>query len=184
MCEMSGGRPLNPLLRLRGCLRRAGYGVQSPFAYRFMRDVVVAPVPYSIYDELPGGDGSRAGEQLLREDRFLLRLSNFVQPELICCTRGVGERARQYLAAGCRRAVFGEPTGSERALLVARGDVGDRADRLSDDSAVCMLGLRDNAAAWRRLKKAGRVVESFDLHVLGVVFFDRRLSPRAYVAYL
>lgn len=178
---------------VKGYFRRKGYGVQSPFAYRFMREIVVAELPYQIYAELPEREGS-GKKRREKEDRFLLRLSNMVQPELLVAVGEVDELTRRYVEAGCRKSVWGEAGKDKRALIVAdcrngsvREEMEERMEEAGEDSVVACVDIRDDGEArrlWRDVKGGTKVVQVFDLWSVGVVFFDKSRSPQVYCAYL
>ena len=81
----------NPIIWLARFRHRKGYGVHSPFAFRFITDVIYERTPYYAYAEqdkaLPLSMRFRKRKGL----HLLLRLANHLQPETIepkelaCC---------------------------------------------------------------------------------------------------
>lgn len=86
-------------------LRRArysrGFGVQSPWAYRFIRYVVNEHYPYYEYTHL-NKEVYGLTKVVRKLCRLYFRIANYVQPKLIV-DYGAGTTAyRSYFKAGCR----------------------------------------------------------------------------------
>ena len=73
----------NPLVWLVRIRHRCGYGVHSPFAFRFLTGVVYERTPYYAYatldPALPWGMRLRRKKGL----HLLLRLANWLQPQVV-----------------------------------------------------------------------------------------------------
>lgn len=91
------------LSRIGNC---RGFGIQSPWAYSFVRYVVNEHFPYYKYEEL-GNLFSNLDVSQRKLGEFYLRLANFVQPEtvkLVFVENDVVEkRIVSYVKAGCQK---------------------------------------------------------------------------------
>ena len=80
-----------------------GFGVQSPYDYRFIRYVINEHWPYYAYDEL-----AKSVAGLDRKTRKLCRLyfriANWLQPDVMTDYEPVTDAYRRYMETGCRRA--------------------------------------------------------------------------------
>ena len=82
-----------------------GFGIQSPWAYRFVRYVVNEHYPYYAYDDLrPLFPHLSKRERRVCE--LYLRIANHQQADEAVLVGDVSEAKRAYLHAGCLRMVF------------------------------------------------------------------------------
>ena len=93
----------NPLVWLMRIRHRCGYGVHSPFAFRFLTDVVYERTPYYAYstldEALPLAHSMRRRKGL----HLIFRVANWLQPAVAVLPQGACH-TRRYLQAGCRHA--------------------------------------------------------------------------------
>lgn len=188
------------LERLRRIRHRNGYGVHSPFAYHFIKDVVYERGRYYAYAPLrerrratPVAERTVAG----RVDRLMFRVANYCQPAA-CCFVGRGAALTSlYAAAGCRRAsvsLAGDAQGFRPAagcgfVYVAPGEDFAEAFRrfasaATDAALFAAAGIhasRSARQAWTEICADERAVVTFDLYEIGLVFFRRDLNKQSYV---
>ena len=82
-----------------------GFGIQSPWAYRFVRYVVNEHYPYYAYDDLrPLFPHLSKRERRVCE--LYLRIANHQQADEAVLVGDVSEAKRAYLHAGCLRMAF------------------------------------------------------------------------------
>lgn len=163
-----------------------GFGIQSPWAYRFVRYVVNEHSPYYAFGRLKSEYGANWLTRKLGE--LLFRMANFWQPEWVVFptlpspSDGDWKVLRGYLQAGCRRCratalsdadyagrgmVILSPTDAEQYEQVAAG--ADKQTLL----VVMAIGHDPSAKAlWKRVLADSRARVTFDLYHCGVVFFD------------
>ena len=162
-----------------------GFGIQSPWAYRFVRYVINEHWPYYAYDDL-----RRQYPRLSLRERKLcelyLRIANYQQATEAELLGDVSDATRAYLRAGCRqmRLVPGDGmAGRPFALaIVAFGQQMETQalglmERATDHSVLIVEGIHRNAAArqgWMRMRQDERVRVSFDLYYCGLLFFDKK----------
>ena len=161
-----------------------GFGIQSPWAYRFVRYVVNEHSDYYAYEtltkQLPCDWMTR------KMGRLFFRLANYWQPVAV---QGVADDTLwAYLKAGCQRAerVPGTaPMPDVRRMLVVSPD--DEAPQTIQPDGQTMLvvmgiGYRDAAAKlWQTLLDDQRARTTFDLYYCGIAFFETRLYKKNYI---
>ena len=175
--------------------RSRGFGVQSPFAYRFLREVVRARLSEEDVGQL------RSACSPVVEERFRLlslyvRLARNQGP---CQWRVCLFPEDVYASAllvGCPEAVVVdcvhgyelEPVARSKALLMSLEQNWWRvyeafADQADADSLLVVEDIHyshEALRAWRRIQGDHRSGVSFDLYDCGIVFFDRKKYKQHY----
>lgn len=163
---------------IRRFRHRRGYGVHSPFAYHFLRDVVYEKSPYYAYREL---DSHLKWSQCLRQRKglhLLFRLANYAQPRRLLLPHGTALEAL-YLQAGCRTACLcSQAIAPDRTLCYLRHPDTDVLPALDSDSVLVLDNLHLHRQWFRDLE--GSVVK-FDLYDLGIAFFDPNYNRQYYI---
>ena len=69
----------HPLIWLRRFRHRKGYGVHSPYAYNFLRDVIYESNHYYAYDEIEKKVKGNCWQRMVmrKRERLLFRLKNW-----------------------------------------------------------------------------------------------------------
>lgn len=166
----------NPLIWLARFRKRRGYGVHSPFAFRFITDVLLERSAYYAYGEL---DRQLPLTKRLRHRHglhMLMRLANHLQPATIVLPRDAWWEKR-YLQAGCRTARI--------KCQWPEGDVSLCFLQAPQDEALHHMGahsvlLLDNLHRHREWFRQLPSVVSFDLYDIGIAFFDPNYNKQYY----
>lgn len=151
-----------------------GFGIQSPSDYWLVRYVINEHWPYYQYEALGRND-----DWLTRKlGRLCFRIANWRQPAVI-----ESSAFRDYLQAGCRKAVWGES--SELMVLSLEGDWRSRLsyiyNKVSADSVLIVTGLCKARDVWREIVDDERAVLTFDLYYCGIVLFDKKRDKKNYI---
>ena len=151
-----------------------GFGIQSPSDYWLVRYVINEHWPYYQYEALGRND-----DWLTRKlGRLCFRIANWRQPAVI-----ESSAFRDYLQAGCRKAVWGES--SELMVLSLEGDWRSRLsyiyNKVSADSVLVVTGLSKARDVWREIVNDERAVLTFDLYYCGIVLFDKKRNKKNYI---
>lgn len=199
---------LRPLVRLKRLPHRQGYGVHSPFAFSLIRHVIGEHLPYYSYDTLRREAHRQAAShphgwnhEPLRVKQLLFRLVNFARPELVV-DAGMPTAAALYLQAARTKADYLQAAQTDE-LYLERGRPVDflylhdfrRPHFVREVLQVCLPrtaaaslfvieGIGYSAAMrrlWREVQRDPRVRVSFDLHDLGLLFFDPDKQRQHYV---
>lgn len=167
----------NPLIWLARFRHRKGYGVHSPFAFRFITEVVYERHPYYAYKELdktlPFSWQFRKREGL----HLLLRIANKLQPGTIVIPHNAS-RERLFLQNGCHKAnILTEWPKGEVSLCLLSEPSDEALTHLGDQSVL----LLDNLHRHRSWFKSIPSVVSFDLYDFGIAFFDKNYNKQYYI---
>lgn len=181
---------------LMRCRHSRGFGVQSPWAYAFIRYVVNEHSPYYGYGEL---ERRYARETAVRRKlgRLYFRMANHAQPRRWgCCTDGV-DMMEDYVRGGCRRTEVVDCVQGYELERAASCDVlvmtlernwgrifEAFANGAQAQSVLVVEDIHATAAArraWRAMAEDGRSGVTFDLYYCGIVFFDPKMHKQHYV---
>ena len=151
-----------------------GFGIQSPSDYWLVRYVINEHWPYYQYESIGQDDDWLTRKQ----GRLCFRIANWRQPAVI-----ESNAYREYLQAGCRKAVWGES--SELMVLSLEGDWRSRLsyiyNKVSADSVLVVTGLSKARDVWREIVNDERAVLTFDLYYCGIVLFDKKRDKKNYI---
>ena len=180
-----------------------GFGVQSPWAYRFIRYVVNEHYPYYKYEHL--------AEQVYGIDKitrklckFYFRLANYQQAHAFVDCYPTSSCYKIYVDAGCQKANYHRITEatSEEELIRLFSNIGeysmvrvslvanyrmvvDKAlDHLPSSSVLIIENIkrdRDAQKYWSELISDSRTGVSFDLYYCGVLFLKNDMVMQSYI---
>ena len=179
------------LARLSRLPRSHGFGVQSPFAYRLIRDVLCAYA--SADDRLSFEQQQKMNVHGRRLGRLFFRLAQYWQPDIILDTDGCVLPYHQYLTAGCSHAVLASDQGElaayahVRRLVFCSAGPDVPADTLlsscDEQSLLVVLHIyhdRLSKGIWEQLMQDRRSGVTFDLYDCGILFFDLSFYKQNY----
>ena len=186
------------LVWLRRSRHSRGFGVQSPWAYRFIRYVVNEHYPYYAYDDL-----SRLYEgypkQIQKLCRLYFRIANFWQAEQALDYSAASETdvIRLYgtfMKRGCNKLEFVPVRhacdfSSVRLMrLSVEGDyrqVFEKAVSLANASTMIIVEQikrdKESRTFWKSIVDDPRCISTFDLYYCGIIFFDKKRYKENYV---
>ena len=186
------------LVWLRRSRHSRGFGVQSPWAYRFIRYVVNEHYPYYAYDDL-----SRLYEgypkQIQKLCRLYFRIANFWQAEQALDYSAASETdiIRLYgtfMKRGCNKleVVPVRHTGDFSSVRLMRlsveGDyrqVFEKAVSLATASTMIIVEQikrdKESRMFWKSIVDDPRCISTFDLYYCGIIFFDKKRYKENYV---
>ena len=144
-------------VRLRRIRHRNGYGVHSPFAYGFIKGVVYEHARYYAYKNLKKRRRKRRhGERGLsaRADKLMFRMP---------------ARAHEF--------VYAAPgTDFLTAFHIT-------AQSCNDNTFFAAAGIHSSRRAqsnWKEICADPKAIVTFDLHEIGLVFFNKNLNKQNY----
>lgn len=186
------------LVWLRRSRHSRGFGVQSPWAYRFIRYVVNEHYPYYAYDDL-----SRLYEgypkQIQKLCRLYFRIANFWQAEQALDYSAASETdvIRLYgtfMKWGCNKLEVvpvrhAADFSSVRLMrLSVEGDyrqVFEKAVSLANASTMIIVEQikrdKESRTFWKSIVDDPRCISTFDLYYCGIIFFDKKRYKENYV---
>lgn len=186
------------LVWLRRSRHSRGFGVQSPWAYRFIRYVVNEHYPYYAYDDL-----SRLYEgypkQIQKLCRLYFRIANFWQAEQALDYSAASETdiIRLYgtfMKRGCNKLEVvpvrhAADFSSVRLMrLSVEGEyrqVFEKAVSLANASTMIIVEQikrdKESRTFWKSIVDDPRCISTFDLYYCGIIFFDKKRYKENYV---
>lgn len=201
--KSSIGRLRRTIVWLSRIGRCRGFGIQSPWAYRFVCEVVNGRRPYSEYADVEAAERHLSPVQK-KMGRLYMRLSRSLKPAVAVVSGGADKSRDAYLRAGGgtvdiahmpqERSAHGvadffgninkvqllclEPCGEFRTVFR------ECLSRAAEDAVFVIEGIgydKEARRMWREevLGTAGTV--TFDLYYCGLVCFKPKLYSRNYV---
>lgn len=186
------------LVWLRRSRHSRGFGVQSPWAYRFIRYVVNEHYPYYAYDDL-----SRLYEgypkQIQKLCRLYFRIANFWQAEQALDYSAASENdvIRLYgtfMKRGCNKlnvvpirhaADFSSVRLMRLSVEGNYRQVFEKAVSLANASTMIIVEQikrdKESRTFWKSIVDDPRCITTFDLYYCGIIFFDKKRYKENYV---
>ena len=180
-----------------------GFGVQSPWAYRFIRYVVNEHYPYYKYEQLDK-QVNGIDKRTRKLCKLYFRLANYQQPHTFVDCYPASSCYKNYVNAGCQKAQYYKVTKetTEENILQIFSNAGEYSivcvplienyrllvDKALDHlSSTCVLVIenikRDKEAEsyWAELVSDTRTGISFDLYYCGVIFLNKDMVKQSYI---
>ena len=174
------------LKRIRHC---AGFGVQSPTDYAFVREVIYERWPYALYAELEAKFHD-TNWFLLKLSQLLLRVSNYAQASRIGIIGNLPPVMEAHLKAGCRKSEIRplpppSPVGREPESLKSRISELPFNGCLEGDSGSLPTGEGGGRGRyplliatelnedWQAYISQEHII-TYDLYYLGIAFYDEK----------
>lgn len=188
-------------LRLSRARYSKGFGVQSPFAFHLINDVINQKASFYAYSEIESSV-SNHNDRIVRLSKLYFRLANYHRPRFIfdCCSRSDIQSSAFLLAC---------PAAKVLTLNQLSTYVGGHDNRFTDTVLIrmcaddegrvifhhCLNSVNKNAmilieginrtdeskAFWRDVSDNNQTVLCFDLYYVGVVLFDNRFYKHNYI---
>ena len=162
------------LKRIRHC---AGFGVQSPTDYAFVREVIYERWPYAQYAELEAKFYGTS-RFLLKLSQLLLRVANYAQALRIGIIGPLPPVMEAHLKAGCRKSEIMTVKG-QKSKDKGRGE-GTLDFSPSSLDIFPLLIATDLNDQWREYISQEHII-SYDLYYLGIAFYDEKRYTEGHV---
>ena len=192
---------MNILGRLFIYIRRInhckGFGVQSPFAYKFITDVINEHYSYYSYKDL---DSLYPQLDVMNRKlcRLYFRISNFCQADYFVDSSPDQIVYSDYIRYGCRKMemvrmteLLNKSEKTDNTYIVRLSATGDckswswtLLDHLSENSVIIVQDIhqnKDSKAFWRQLQNCDQVGITFDLYYAGIIFLDVKRYKQNYI---
>lgn len=185
-------------VRLRRIRHRNGYGVHSPFAYGFIKGVVYEHARYYAYKNLKKRRRKRRhGERGLsaRADKLMFRIANYCHPAQASLIGIRSALTAEYVAAGSSKAAISIypvadslPARAHEFVYTAPGTdfltaFHITAQSCNDNTFFAAAGIHSSRRAqsnWKEICADPKAIVTFDLHEIGLVFFNKNLNKQNY----
>ncbi len=173
-----------------------GFGIQSPSAYRFDREVINAHHTYHAYADLQHAF-PHEDRLTLKLARLYFRIANATQARRWALCTHQNDVYCAYVQAGCHAAILVDGDEVGEVDKVAAADVlvmtmeDDRwpmceafVSRAHECSMLIVEGIYASKKAkmrWKELVNDERTGVAFDLYDCGIIFFDHTKSKQVYI---
>lgn len=152
---------------------RYGFGVQSPWAYEFVRDALFEKRRYYVFDSL---QGSRADEQLfrivqwLRPEEITEHVSSATTHQYIEAAKNVTHSSAVHLH------YFSEEASRDLEEML------QSEDSFYANTCLVIDGIHSvHEAVWEQLLQHPRITSSFSLRKRGIALFDPARQRKNYI---
>lgn len=167
----------NPFVWLMRIRHRCGYGVHSPFAFRFITDVIYEKSSYYAYQDCDKLLNWKQRFRIRRMCHLLFRCVNFVQPQKIL-VKEANPLVERYLQSGCNKALIQhQADGSKVDFCYLSSPEDELMKSLSQKSMLVVDNLRENLNWFKSLP----YVLAFDLFDIGIALFDPKYNKQYYI---
>lgn len=151
-------RLYNIYIRLRERIMRIGkargFGIQSPWAFSFVTEVIGERWPYYGYEDIERIYKNRKEQEF---QKLILRVRNFVYPDNLIVIDNIDDITDDMLK------LTANDSGVKGALVI-RG----------------LYDTPDSLARWHEIQHHDNVGITFDLFDFGICFFDRDIIKQHY----
>ena len=179
-----------------------GFGIQSPWAYHFVCDVLNVRLPFYAYERLAEAypDLPDLGHKL---GRLYMRLANSCRPATVVDFAPPTAAYADYIRAGCRQArvvrieagaavAGGSPLPADVetvdmarfSAVAGASDVLAAAAAKASNAALFIVESIGHSAQgkrlWKQLTQADGVSLTFDLYYCGIALFDTKRHKQSY----
>lgn len=160
-----------PLLFLRRIRHCAGFGIQSPTDYAFVREVIYQRTPYYAYDELDSRFPA-AGKKEKWQARLLHRVANHAQTDtIVYFGKSIPEADDIALRKGCRK-----------TSVITCDNLEELSLHASHDGVWIIIPdiYSKNKNAWEHLQTHRNII-AFDLYHLAIAFVDKKRYAEVHI---
>jgi len=180
---------------IRRFRKRRGYGVHSPFAFRFITGTIYDKNIREAYKKIEKGSGKK--DTIRKEGRLLMRLSELQKPGTIFFRGDPEGRSLEYLKAGSPEARIILSTGdileqeaidmaffSIQEAEILEKEVLEAMRHTGENSLFIIHGIHHSSRlreVWQRLMVAEGAGITFDLWDAGIILFDSSYTKQDYV---
>ena len=170
-------------------LHRYGFGIQSPWAYELVRNVLYEPLRYYAFDELKAKYPQRSKKQR-KLDEQLFRIVNHFKPETIEIVGNADAATMDYIEErqkGSKLSTFNftPPKGGWGVLiyyLAPSAPLPSVPATLSDGMVLVVDDIQaTNKAAWEQLLNHSQVTAIFDMGYRGLLCCDAKRVRQTYL---
>ena len=163
-------------------LHRYGFGIQSPWAYSLVRNVLFEPLRYYAYDELREKFPQCSKTERKRNEQ-LFRIVNHFKPQEVKIVGNANEATRDYLYA--HLSTFNSQLSTLNSSLLyyiaPSAPLSAIPMNLSDGSVLVVDDIREsNKDAWKLLIDQAQVTAIFDMQYRGLLCCDAKRIRQTY----
>jgi len=163
-------------------LHRYGFGIQSPWAYELVRNVLFEPLRYYVFDELKAKYPQRSKKQRKRDEQ-LFRIVNHFKPETIEIVGNADAATMDYIEErqkGSKLSTFNFQLSIY--YLAPSAPLPSIPATLSDGTVLVVDDIQGtNKTAWEQLLNHSQVTAIFDMGYRGLLCCDAKRVRQTYL---
>jgi len=159
-------------------LHRYGFGIQSPWAYSLVRNVLYEPLRYYAYDELREKFPQCSKTEQKRNEQ-LFRIVNHFKPQEVKIV-GDPSSPNSHILASYKN----YPDGSHPILyyIAPSAPISSISTTFSDGTVLVVDDIQGtNKAAWKLLTDQAQVTAIFDMQYRGLLYCDAKRIRQTYM---
>ena len=159
---------------------RYGFGIQSPWAYSLVRNVLFESLRYYAYDDLRRKYPTQSRKERKRNEQ-LFRIVNHFKPSEIAVAGNCPPSTTDYLQAPIGSAILPTPTAASAFFYFAPEVRGEAPGELPANAVVIIDDIcHSNKMLWEQFLQKPQVTAIFDMGYRGVLFFDPKRIRQTY----
>jgi len=167
----------NPYVWLTRIRHRCGYGVHSPYAFRFITEVIYEKSVFYVYQDLDLLLSWKQRFRIRKMYHMLFRCVNFQHPQRMLI-RDANPLLEKYLQRGSTGAVIQHHPDGTKVEFCYLATPDDRVmESLSRESMLVVDNLREHQEWFKSLP----YILAFDLYDVGIAFFDPKYNKQYYI---
>ncbi len=167
----------NPFVWLMRIRHRCGYGVHSPFAFRFITEVIYEENAFYAYRDYDAQLDWKQRFRIRKMYHLLFRCVNYMHPQSMLI-RDDNPLLEKYLQRGSTAAAIQhQPDGSKVGFCYTTSPDDRVMESLTQESMLVVDNLRQHLDWFKSLP----YVLAFDLYDVGIAFFDPKYNKQYYI---
>ena len=162
---------------------RYGFGIQSPWAYSLVRNVLFEPLRYYAFDELQAKHAQCSKTERKRNEQ-LFRIVNHFKPQKIEIVGNTVASTRDYLSFQTSSANSQLSTFNTQLFyyICPSAPISSIPKTLSDGMLLVIDDICEtNKAAWKQLTANAQVTAIFDMQYRGLLCCDTKRIRQTYL---
>ena len=163
-------------------LHRYGFGIQSPWAYELVRNVLFEPLRYYAFEELKAKHPQRSKRERKRDEQ-LFRIVNHFKPKTIEIIGNADAATKDYIEErqkGSKLSTFNLQLTTY--YLAPSAPLAEIPTTLSDGMVLVVDDIQGtNKAAWEQLLKHSQVTAIFYMGYRGLLYCDSKRVRQTYL---
>ena len=160
-------------------LHRYGFGIQSPWAYSLVRNVLFESLRYYAFDELKAKHPQSSCKERKRNEQ-LFRIVNHFKPSEIVVTGNCPPSTLDYLQTPVGSVICQMPTENSLFYYYAPETKGERLEMKENMVVVIDDICHSNKSLWEQLLNQPQATAIFEMGYRGFIYFDPKRSRQIY----
>lgn len=189
---------INPIEWIKRRQHAQGYGIQSPWAYNFVRNVVCERLPYYGYKDVESVLSPSIDKRLIKRGRLYFRIANYLQATSWMMYNLSDCQLANYVRAGSLHTTLYQCDDNKphEFHIETKYDVTVIGERLSHKEAQLQFCMENNGESiiiieginkyahlqqlWKKVLQHPQATVAFDLYYEGIIFCNTTKNKQLY----